>query len=274
MSTNEKPQLIFLGKLPPPFIGPSLACQMILNSKLKDEFNLIHLNTSDHRDISTLGKIDFGNSYLAIKQYFMLINLLLKYKRAMVYVPAGQTTVGYIRDAIFIVIAKMFGRKVITHLRGGNFLNWYNSAPNYAKWVVRKVHSKVDAQIILGNNLRPLFNWLLPEDRIHVIPNGGNYTIPKVNRMDDKIVILFLGNFIGTKGVLQVLYASEYLADIKDKIERLKIEPRKTNGAHLLHGKLAGKWSCWLGSNIRMIYIIDDRDESIIIEAVGSHKIY
>jgi glycosyltransferase involved in cell wall biosynthesis len=219
MSTNEKPQLIFLGKLPPPFIGPSLACQMILNSKLKDEFNLIHLNTSDHRDISTLGKIDLGNSYLAIKQYFMLINLLLKYKKAMVYIPAGQTTVGYIRDAIFIVIAKMFGRKVITHLRGGNFLNWYNSAPNYAKWVVRKVHPKVDAQIILGNNLRPLFNWLLSEDRIHVIPNGGNYTIPKVNRTDDKIVILFLGNFIGTKGVLQVLYASEYLADLKDKIE-------------------------------------------------------
>ncbi|MEM4271477.1 MAG: hypothetical protein QXD13_00055 [Candidatus Pacearchaeota archaeon] len=62
--------------------------------------------------------------------------------------------------------------------------------------------------------------------------------------------------------------------DIKEKLERLKAEPRKANGAHPLHGRLAGKFSCWLGSNIRMIYSINDRKKQIIIEAVGSHKIY
>lgn len=69
----------------------------------------------------------------------------------------------------------------------------------------------------------------------------------------------------------------EYLSfrnDIREKLDRLKIEPRKANGAHPLHGRLEGKWSCWLGSNIRMVYIIDDEEELIIIEAVGSHKIY
>jgi len=62
--------------------------------------------------------------------------------------------------------------------------------------------------------------------------------------------------------------------DIKEKLERLKQEPRKANSAHQLHGRLKGKWSCWLGSNIRLIYIIDDINKRIIIEAVGSHKIY
>ena len=62
--------------------------------------------------------------------------------------------------------------------------------------------------------------------------------------------------------------------DIREKLDKLKLEPRKANGAHLLHGKLAGKWGCWLGSNIRMIYIIDDKEKKIIILAVGSHKIY
>ena len=42
--------------------------------------------------------------------------------------------------------------------------------------------------------------------------------------------------------------------DIKEKLEKLKIEPRRANGAHPLHGRFNGKWSCWLGSNIRMIY--------------------
>lgn len=215
----DKTEIIFLGKLPPPYIGPALACQMILNSRLKDDFKLIHLDTSDHRDINTLGKIDFGNIYLAIKQYWMMLVLLLRHPKAMVYVPAGQTTVGYIRDAVFIVMAKLAGRKVITHLRGGNFLNWYNKAPGYAKWVVRKVHPHINAQIVLGGNLRNLFTWLLPDDRIYVVPNGGDYVIPEKKGNSDKVIILFLGNFIGTKGVLEVLYASGHLEDIKDKVE-------------------------------------------------------
>jgi len=32
--------------------------------------------------------------------------------------------------------------------------------------------------------------------------------------------------------------------DIKDKLEKLKLEPRKYNGAHQLQGQLFGKWSC------------------------------
>lgn len=62
--------------------------------------------------------------------------------------------------------------------------------------------------------------------------------------------------------------------DIREKLERLKLDPRRVNGAHPLHGKLEGKWSCWLGSNIRLIYIINDKEQKIIIQAVGTHKLY
>ena len=62
--------------------------------------------------------------------------------------------------------------------------------------------------------------------------------------------------------------------DIKNKLDKLKENPRKANGAHPLHGKLKGKWACWLGSNIRAIYIIIEKEKSIILQAVGSHNIY
>lgn len=62
--------------------------------------------------------------------------------------------------------------------------------------------------------------------------------------------------------------------DIKGKLERLKQNPRGELGAHLLHGRLTGKWSCWLGSNIRMIYSIDDAKKIIYVEYAGTHKIY
>jgi mRNA-degrading endonuclease YafQ of YafQ-DinJ toxin-antitoxin module len=62
--------------------------------------------------------------------------------------------------------------------------------------------------------------------------------------------------------------------NIKTKLDLLKENPRRVNGAHPLHGRLAGKFACWLGLNIRLIYSINDKDKTIIVEAVGSHKIY
>ena len=62
--------------------------------------------------------------------------------------------------------------------------------------------------------------------------------------------------------------------DIKDKLDKLKENPHKANNAHLLHGRLSGKWACWLAANIRVIYSINEKDKQIIIEAVGSHKVY
>ena len=62
--------------------------------------------------------------------------------------------------------------------------------------------------------------------------------------------------------------------DIAEKLKRLAEEPRRNVGAHPLHGRLAGKWACWLGSNLRIIYVIDDLNKKIEIEAVGTHKIY
>ncbi|MFA7708093.1 MAG: type II toxin-antitoxin system mRNA interferase toxin, RelE/StbE family [Candidatus Pacearchaeota archaeon] len=69
----------------------------------------------------------------------------------------------------------------------------------------------------------------------------------------------------------------EYISqrqDIKNKLDLLKINPRKANGAHPLHGRLKGKWACWFGSNIRAIYSIHDLEEIIIIEAIGTHNAY
>jgi mRNA interferase YafQ len=61
---------------------------------------------------------------------------------------------------------------------------------------------------------------------------------------------------------------------ILEKLEKLKENPRKELDAHKLKGKLDGKWSCWFGANIRLIYEIDDENEEIIVVAAGSHKAY
>ena len=55
-----KKSILFFGKLPPPYIGPSFATKIIIESSLKEDtisFILIY----HHKNLSELGKISFYN---------------------------------------------------------------------------------------------------------------------------------------------------------------------------------------------------------------------
>ncbi|MBU1252402.1 MAG: type II toxin-antitoxin system mRNA interferase toxin, RelE/StbE family [Nanoarchaeota archaeon] len=70
---------------------------------------------------------------------------------------------------------------------------------------------------------------------------------------------------------------NRYISEKKSinlKLDRLKENPYNNCGAHPLHGVLKGKWACWLGSNIRIVYVINEREGIIFIEDAGSHKVY
>ncbi len=201
----HRPKIIFLGPVPPPYMGPTVATEIILRSALKDRFSLIHLDTSDHRDLSTLGAVDFGNIYLAIKHYYLLLWLVLSRWPKIVYIPISQTTIGYLRDSVFIIIAALFRRKIVCHLRGGNFRNWYQSVGPLMRWYVRRVHARVDAQIVLGERLRALFSELMPARKIFVVPNGRDFArFDRTPGAQGPVKVLYLGNFIREKGALDV----------------------------------------------------------------------
>ena len=202
-----KPRVLFLGALPPPFMGPTLATEVILGSALRNRFELIHLDTSDPRDIDTLGALDLLNIYLALKFYVVLLWQILRYRPALVYIPVSQTTVGYLKDSGFILIARVLGRRVLCHLRGGNFRNWLRDASGATRAYVRFVHGLVNGQIVLGESLRGLFAGILPADRIFVVPNGKDLSYPPKPPPDGTVRVLFLANIVRTKGVLDVLHA-------------------------------------------------------------------
>jgi len=207
---TKKKRVIFLGPVPPPYMGPTISTELILKSSLKNEFDLIHLDTSDHRDLNKLNKADIWNFLLAFKHYYLLILSIIKCDPELVYIPICQTTLGYFRDAIFILIAKIFNRKVISHLRGGNFRNWYLSSSPLVRWVVRQIHSLVDGQIVLGENLKSLFRGILTDEKLFVVPNGGNFHLNVKKgpfHEDEKVRILFLSNLIKEKGIFDILSA-------------------------------------------------------------------
>ncbi|HTX88686.1 MAG TPA: glycosyltransferase family 4 protein, partial [Bacteroidales bacterium] len=126
-----------------------------------------------------------------------------------------------LRDSVFILISKLFRRKVLCHLHGGYFRTWYRSVSPLLRKYVHWVHSKVDGQIVLGENLTDLYDDILDRRKIFVVPNGGNYDFKGVSRDPGKIRVLYLSNLIRTKGVMDVVHSLDYLKTDFSRLEFL-----------------------------------------------------
>jgi hypothetical protein len=53
---DQRPKILILGKLPPPYMGPAVATWILLNSSLKDHFEVLHLDTRINSSLETMGK--------------------------------------------------------------------------------------------------------------------------------------------------------------------------------------------------------------------------
>lgn len=221
--TGNKNSILILGKLPPPFYGPAIATQIILNSKLNKEFNLIHLDTRLNTSMETMGKFKWTKILKTISIFFNFIKLLFKLDVKLVLIPIGQTTGALFKDSGFILLTKLFARKVVLHLRGSALLEWYKQKHSlfriYTKWII----SLSDGSIVLGNKLRYIFEPFLAPEKIFVVPNGADYHFPLKQTSNSKITLLYLGNILPGKGLEDVLESLSFLSDSEKKDLRLVV---------------------------------------------------
>src|SRR6185436_745936 len=190
----EKKKILILGKLPPPYMGPSIATEIILNSSLKNNFDLIHIDTKANESLLTLGKWSIKKIIRNNAIYFKMRRTIRTNKPDLILIPVSQTTIGFIKDSIFIIISKISGCKVILQLRGSNFKNWIQNQTSFlTKWYVTKILKSTQGIIVLGNNLKYLFEGYFSKEKIFVVPNGADYTIPEVQKnSDDAVKIIYL----------------------------------------------------------------------------------
>jgi len=213
-----------IGSVPPPYHGSNIYFQTILNSKLNNEFFLIHLDTSDHRDLGNLGKFEFTNIYIALKNILKLLKLLVANSPNLVYISPAASFWPYIRDGLFILITTFFSNaKIVIHLHSGQYFReeFYIKLNFLFRLFIRWTLRRVDTGIVLGEKLRSLFASLLKN--IVVIPNGCEFFLSNYSKFiknpNDEIVVGYLGNFFKSKGILNVIEAAELVLKENRKIK-------------------------------------------------------
>ena len=217
---DTRPPVLLVGPTPPPVHGVAAYVAMLSAFlPLRERFRVRHLDTSDRRPIDTIGRVDLTNVALGLKHLGGLAVELLGHRPSVTLIPVSQNGPAFLRDSAFVVLARLGGSRVILHLHGGAFADFYGQAPGWLRGVIRWTHRRVHGVWVLGEGLRAQYQGLIPADGVHVVPNGVEDPFqgtppPLRGTVEDEapLRILFLGQRAATKGFHVVLDAVEALA--------------------------------------------------------------
>lgn len=254
-------KIIIAGPLPPPHFGVSNATKITLEG-LKNELDILHLDTSDRRDSFNFGKYDLHNIYLGLKSLFECLKLLLK-NPEVIYIPISQSYPAYFRDAGFILLGRLFRKKIVLHLRGGYFREFYESEKGIRKFLIRITIGMANKVIVLGNSLKYIFEDLTKQENIEVVSNGvdTDFYKPEHNKRNtDKFRICFISNYEQSKGWKEILKCAVRL---KNGTESNKFEI-----------VMAGKWRCKNEEEYAKSFISKNKLENVvkIHDSVTGHE--
>lgn len=206
MSENYK--VLFVGPYPPPYAGPEISMKYLLESPLTKRFDVSFLNTNFRKSNAKKGNIDIFLVGAFFSFVARLMWMLATRRPSLVYSFVTATRLGWLgRDIWCIAISRLFGRKVVLHMRGGHFKINYDASGRLAKEIIRGACSFVSCGIVQAKGLRNQFEGLIPEERIVVIHNAvdcDQYAMH--NPADyDRNMVLFMGHLSPSKGYCDLL---------------------------------------------------------------------
>lgn len=206
----SKKKICFIAQFPPPIHGLSKAVDTLYNSSLKQEFDF--------------EKVDITNN----KKFFINLVKILKSNADLFYFTISQTKGGNLRDLIILKLLEKQHKKCIIHLHGGYYRQLVdNDLPRWQKNANYKAIKKLYGAIVLGESLKYIFEGMIDEKKIFVVPNcvDDEYLMTekefneKLNNIDNKFVkdVLYLSNFIKEKGYQYVLELAKLAKEEYDK---------------------------------------------------------
>jgi glycosyltransferase involved in cell wall biosynthesis len=221
-ATTRRATVVVVGPLPPPYHGGAVATAFVLRSRLTQEHQVLHLDTTDRRGLANIGRVDIGNAMLALRHALSLLWLLVTARPQAVYVPVAQNRLGLLRDAALIVPALVLRRHVVLHVHGSGLREFYEGAGAGMRALVRLMFGRATRVIVLGESLRPMLDGITEPARIEVLPNG---TDDEFGGSDDRAVdepvvrLLFLGNLMRAKGFIELIDAVAALRSAGQPVE-------------------------------------------------------
>jgi len=213
----SKPGILIIAPFPPPVHGSAVVSQQIRESKIINEtFTCNFVNMSTSRRIEEIGKKLPIKLFRFLGSFILLFWKLLTNRYDLCYLAITCHGKGFLKDAPFVLLCKLFGNKVVIHQHNKGMSADVNK-PLY-RWLLKLVYQNARV-ILLSWHLYPDISEIVKKENVMICPNGIKLVpiedvTEKGNKNEQEAThILFLSNLLPDKGVLILLDALRILKD-------------------------------------------------------------
>lgn len=209
---NSKKRILFIVPLPPPVHGSTVMAQSIKESKLiNDTYACDYVNLTTSRSTAEIGRFNVMKIVRITGAYIKTLVKLMTKHYDLCYA-AISFHGGLLKDAPFVLLSKLFGKKVIIHLHGKGASN--DAENGFYRWLLRKTLNDTKV-IMLSWHLYPDVSQFVKKEDVTIIPNGipEPKEAPMKSYVNEIPNLLFLSNLIESKGVIVLLDALKLLVD-------------------------------------------------------------
>ena len=208
-------KIIILGSLPPPYGGPEVMMEALLTGlRQNNTIAVHHINTQVSRSLAEKGgKHQLRKSIYGVYQVTQLIRQLFTFSPAMIYLTLTNSPsfLGFLRDSPFMLATLLFRKKLAVWFLGGHY--FYAHTTGLKRSFVRALLSRVSLAVVEGQSLKGVFQELVPQERIRVMPNSvqdapfREARIRMANKWNSCALkrILFVGLMCPEKGVRDII---------------------------------------------------------------------
>ena len=168
-----------------------------------------------------IGTMEDGSKWhklkIAVKAFVEFVTKVSKYDLVHIHMASDSSLY---RKIPFIILTKMFRKKLIIHQHGGNIKQFYYSeCSEKRREFIKKVLQKADVFVVVAPYLRDIFKDIVKEEKIIVLPNA--IEIPEnVSKEYKEQNLLFLGRLCKEKGINELL---EAVKELKNDFPKLQL---------------------------------------------------
>ncbi len=196
--------------------GVSGCVRNILSSDIVQEFPIDYIATMvDGPWLLKLGT--------AIRALFIFL-FKLSFSRPLLVHVHGSKEASFYRKMFFMVLAKVWRKKIIFHCHSGKFDQFYFGEKDWQKTLIRRVLSLSARVVILSPHWALFFSQLVPSSKLKVLENAVPLNLYQSMRAEFpkalEPTILFAGLLTKNKGIFDLI---AIVPELVKKIPSLKV---------------------------------------------------
>ena len=213
---RERRHILFIVPLPPPVHGSAVVSRQIRDSeRINAIFDCDFINLSTSRSIQEINKFRPMKLLRSLGALCQTCWKLATRRYDLCYLAITCHGRGFLKDFPFVMLCKLFGRKVVLHQHNKGMARDLDRRGYRKLMPLAYNNSKV---ILLSKYLYPDIARIVPESQVLICPNGiPDCAASKRTRDRSRVELLFISNLIKSKGVLDLITACRLLmTDGKD----------------------------------------------------------